>query len=282
MSPATGGARSLSGRRIVVTRSRAQARELRALLEAEGAEVIDFPTIRMTLPADYAPADQAIARLGEYRWVVFTSQNGVAAFVDRMRTLGRSPEALHVPRLAAIGPGTAEALRAQGLRADLAPDEFRAEALVAALAREDLRGVRVLIPRADGARSVLPDGLRTLGASVDVVPVYRTEVEQEHSPEMRRRLLEGPVDAVTFTSSSTVRNFVALLGPDAGRALRGALVACIGPVTAATAREFGLEAGVVAETYTIPGLVAALRSALGSPASGGSPGARRLEERRGV
>lgn len=282
MSPAPGQAPSLSGRRIVVTRSRAQARELRALLVAQGAEVIDFPTIRMIPPADYAPVDRAVARLGEYRWVVFTSRNGVVAFVDRMRTLGRSPEALHVPRLAAIGPGTASALRAQGLEADLAPDEFRAEALVAAFAREELSGARVLIPRAEDARSVLPDGLRTLGASVDVVSVYRTEVEREHSPEIRRRLLEGPVDAVTFTSSSTVRNFIALLGPDAGRALRGALVACIGPVTAATARELGLDVGVVAETYTIPGLVAALRSALGPAASGQARGARRVRARKGA
>jgi len=260
---------ALAGRRIVVTRARAQARELRELLEVEGAEVIDFPTIRTTAPHDYAPADRAIAHLGEYRWVVFTSGTGVAAFIDRIRVLGCSPEALRAPRLAAIGPGTAGALRARGFEAELAPDEFRAEALVAAFARENLHGARVLIPRAAEARSVLPDGLRARGAIVDVVPVYRTQLEQEHPPEIRQRLLDGPVDAVTFTSSSTVRNFLALLGSEAARSLRGALVACIGPVTAATAREAGLEVAVVADTYTIPGLVAALRSALGSPARGG-------------
>ncbi len=275
-----GARRSLSGRRIVVTRSRAQAGALRELLEAEGAEVIDFPTIRTSPPADYMPVDQAIACLDEYRWIVFTSQNGVAVFVDRMRTLGRNPQTLSGARLAAIGPGTTRALEAHGLQVDLAPGEFRAEALVAAFGREELRGARVLIPRAEDARAVLPDGLRRLGAIVDVVPVYRTEVEREQAPEIRRRLLDGTVDAVTFTSSSTVRNFVTLLGPDAGPALRGALVACIGPVTAATARELGLHVGVVAETYTIPGLVAALRSALGSPASGTAHG-HRAETREG-
>jgi uroporphyrinogen III methyltransferase/synthase len=193
--------RPLSGRRIVVTRAQAQAAPLRALLEADGAEVIEFPTIRLTPPADYGPLDRAIARLAEYRWIVFTSPNGVAGFVKRMRALGQDPLLIAHAGVAAIGPGTAQALRTQGLRAD--------------------------------------------------------------PPEARRRLLQGgQVDAVTFTSSSTVRNFVALLGRDGTRALRGSLVACIGPVTAATAREHGLRVGVVAETYTIPGLVAALRSAL--------------------
>ncbi len=253
---------SMRGRRVVVTRSRAQAGSLRGLLEAEGAEVIDFPTIRTIPPADYAPVDHAIARLAEYRWIVFTSQTGVAAFVDRMRAIGRDPDTLRGVHLAAIGPGTASALASRGLRTDLAPAEFRAEALVEAFAGQDLRGARVLIPRAEDARGVLPEGLRRLGAAVDVVAVYRTELEPEQSPHVRRRLLDGTVDAVTFTSSSTVRNFVTLLGPDARRVLRGTVVACIGPVTAATARELGLDVGVIAGTYTIPGLVAALRSAL--------------------
>jgi uroporphyrinogen III methyltransferase / synthase len=255
--------RPLSGRRIVVTRAQAQAAPLRALLEAEGAEVIEFPTIRLAPPADYGPLDRAIARLGEYRWIVFTSPNGVVWCVQRMRTLGRDPRLIAHAGVAAIGSGTAQALRTQGLRADLAPSEFRAEALVDALASWDLRGVRVLIPRAADARGVLPAGLRKRGALVDLVAVYQTQVERAHSPKARRRLLEGgQVDAVTFTSSSTVRNFIALLGRDGTRALRGSLVACIGPVTAATAREYGLRVGVVAETYTIPGLVAAVRSAL--------------------
>jgi len=258
----TDAAGALAGRCVVVTRARAQAGVLRALLEDEGAQVVEFPTIRLVPPEDVAPLDRAIARLPEYGWVVFTSRNGVDACCDRMRALRHPPEELRVARLAAIGPGTAAALRAAGLGVDLAPTEFRAEALVAAFAAVDLRDVRVLLPRAAAARDVLPDGLRSRGAIVDVVAAYRTEVERAHAPEARRRLLQGSVDAVTFTSSSTVRSFVELLGPDAGRLLRGALVACIGPVTAATARELGLHVGLVAEHYTIPGLVEALRAAL--------------------
>ncbi len=256
--------RPLAGCRIVVTRARAQAGDLRRLLEAEGAEVIEFPVIRVSPPADFGPADRAIRRLGAYEWIVFTSRNGVAAFLDRVHAVAGDAAAgpLGLARIAAIGPGTAEALAARGLAVALAPSEFRAEALVAAFAGEDLRGRRVLVPRAADARSVLPDGLRALGASVDVVPVYRTEPEQGPPPEVRRLLERGEVDAVTFTSSSTVRHFVALLGPTARPALRRVLVACIGPVTAGTVREQGLHPGAVAETYTIPGLVAALRAAL--------------------
>lgn len=256
----------LSGRRIVVTRSHAQAGPLRDLLEAEGAEVWAFPTIRLIPPRDYGLVDRAIARLEEYRWIVFTSQNGVSALWDRMLALGRDVRDLGEMRLAAIGPGTARALSARGLRADLAPAEFRAEGLVEEFARQDVRGARVLIPRAETARNVLPDGLRALGAVVDVVPVYRIDVEQDQDTNVRRRLLAGKADAVTFTSSSTVRNFVELLGAEAPRALGRAIVACIGPVTAATAEEYGLRVDVVAETYTIPGLIAVLRSALESKA----------------
>jgi uroporphyrinogen III methyltransferase/synthase len=274
----------LAGRRIVVTRARAQAAALRALFEAEGAAVIEFPTIRLRPPADLRALDDAIGRLATYRWVVFTSASGVAAFTERMAALGSGAGALGTVRLAAIGPGTAAALRARGLRAALAPDEFRAEALVAAFARLWSRdrpagshppgagapatGIRVLVPRAADARPVLPEGLRRLGAVVDVVPAYCTELEREQTPEARARLARGCVDAITFTSSSTVRNFVALLDPETLRRLRRSLVACIGPVTAATAREHGLDVGAVAETYTLPGLVAAVRSALTAASRG--------------
>jgi uroporphyrinogen III methyltransferase/synthase len=255
--------RPLAGRRIVITRARAQAGPLRAMLEAEGADVLEFPTIRIVPPDDPAPLDGAIARLDEYGWVVFTSHNGVAALCDRMRALGRDVGPLRRVRLAAIGPGTADALRSEGLRADLAPTEFRAEALVDALSRVDLRGVRVLVPRAAVARDALPAGLRVRGALVDVVAAYRTDVEREHAPDLRRRLATDRVDAVTFTSSSTVHNFVALLGSDAARVLGATLVACIGPVTAATVRAHGFKVGLVADHYTMSGLVAALRSAFG-------------------
>lgn len=265
----------LAGRTIVVTRARAQAHALRELLEAAGARVIEIPAIRIVPPDDYGLLDAAIGRLGDYQWIVFTSQNAVEAFAERLLQT-RAGGAADLPRLriAAIGPATAQALRAHGLRPSLAPDRFVAEALVEAFAREagaggvrgDLRGTRILLPRAAEARSVLPEGLRALGASVDVVPVYRVEVEREQHPEAWRRL-SGRVDAVTFTSPSTVRSFAELLGAEAPRLLAGALVACIGPVTAAAARSRGLAVGLVADTYTIPGLADALRRRLGRAAS---------------
>ena len=253
---------SLAGRRIVVTRPRA-GDPLRRLLAAEGAEIVEFPTIRIAPPRDYDRLDAALRRLAGYAWVVFTSRNGVAAVVGRLAALGRPAAALGRARLAAIGPGTGEALRGYGLTVEVSPAEFRAEALLAMLTREDLRGARVLIPRAAVARDVLPEGLRRAGAVVDVVPAYRTDVEHGQAPAAAAAVREGRIDAITFTSSSTVRHFVRLVGPDAPRALDGVLVACIGPVTAETAREAGLSVGVVAQHYTLAGLVDALRTALG-------------------
>jgi len=260
----------LSGRRVVVTRSRAQARSLCALLEADGAEVVEVPAIRVSPPDDYGTVDRAIEGLDAYQWIVFTSQNAVAAFTDRLDARGRDTAVLGRLRIAAIGPATAHALLARGLRPALAPARFVAEALVDAFAAahpHGLRGTRVLLPRARDARTVLPDGLRALGAEVDVVPVYRVDVEREQAPRAWTRLLHESVDAVTFTSPSTVRNLIELLGAETPRVLGPALVACIGPVTAAAAQECGLTVGLVADTYTIPGLVDALRGRLGRAVS---------------
>jgi uroporphyrinogen III methyltransferase/synthase len=261
--------RPLSGRRIVVTRSRAQARHLSVLLEAAGAEVIEVPAIRIVPPDDYGPVDRAIERLAEYRWVVFTSQNAVTAFMDRLGQRGGDASLLGTLRIASIGPATARALLEHGLRPVVAPPRFVAEALVEAFARhsEEVRGTRVLLPRAAAARAVLPDGLRALGASVDVVPVYRIETEREQDSGAWTRLLHGTVDAVTFTSPSTVRHFLELLGAEGSYVLDAAIIACIGPVTAGAARELGLSVGVIADAYTIPGLAEALRGRLGRAVS---------------
>lgn len=249
-----------------MTRARAQARSLSALLEVQGAEVIEIPTIRIAPLRDYTQVDQAIARLAEYQWIAFTSQNAVIAFLDRLTARGRSAALLGGLRVAAIGPATARALEACGIRPQLAPQRFVAEALVEAFAgqpQEALRGARVLLPRAFDARTTLPEGLRALGAAVDVVPVYRVEADRQQDPLTVQRLLRETIDAVTFTSPSTVRNFLELLGQDVAPALGHSLVACIGPVTAAAARECGVAVGLVAETYTIPGLVEALLGRLG-------------------
>lgn len=258
---------ALAGRRIAVTRPSEDPR-LRALLEAQGAEVLECPVIRIVEPADYGPLDSALRGLDRYGWVVFTSRNGVAAVIRRLADLGLSLAALRDRRLAVIGPGTAETLSEHGLGADVSPVEFRAEALVDALAPHELRGARMLLPRAAVARDVLPHGLRALGALVDVVPAYRTESAGSSArvTELLAAARGRRLDAVTFTSPSTVRQFVDLTGPEALRALEGVLVACIGPVTADAARASGLRVGAVAATYTLAGLVGAVCEALG-PAS---------------
>lgn len=252
----------LFGRRVVVTRARAQAGELSARLEKLGAEVHEFPTIEIRPPADYGPLDAAISELDSFGWIVFTSVNGVEAFVERLRHHGLDLRA--VPRhakVAAIGPATAQKLEEAGLRVDVIPEVYRAEALIRAL--DGLAGERVLIPRAKVAREILPDKLREAGAEVVVPPAYESVPTSEGREELVRRLLSGEIDCVTFTASSTVENFVgAFAAEKAARLLAGTWVACIGPITADTARRHGLRVDVEAEKYTIPGLVEAVTGLL--------------------
>lgn len=253
-------ARPLFGNRILVTRAREQASEFARRLEEAGAEVVEAPAIRIVPPESWGPLDAAIGRLGEFRWLILTSANGVRCFWERLRLAGRDARDLAGIRLAAIGPATAEALEARGLAADVIPPEFKAEALVEALAGEPLEGVGVLIARAAEAREVLPEALAARGARVEVVPAYRTvqALESPEAEEVRTLLREGRIQVVTFTSSSTVRYFLELVGPEAAELLREVVVASIGPITAETASRYGIATQVMPERYTIPGLVEAL------------------------
>lgn len=202
--------------------------------------------------------DSAIERLSRYDWVIFTSVNGVEAFARRLRQKHESMSALKSALIAAIGPATARALRARGLRASVVPEEYRAEGLLKALGRKSWRGKRVLLARAAKARDVLPRMLARGGARVDVVSVYRTVVPRASRARIAKVFGRQP-DAITFTSSSTVRNFFALLGRKRARqALRGVAVATIGPVTSRTARALGQKVAVEAKEYTVAGLVRAL------------------------
>lgn len=249
--------RPLFGRRVVVTRSRAQAGELVRALGELGAEPIEFPTLRVVDAPDPAALRAAARSVDRYNWVIFTSANGVARFWAALRKVGRDARAFGRSRVAAIGPGTAAALAARGLQADLVPDEYVAEAVLEALSRAGpWEGCRALLPRALGARDVLPRGLERLGARVDEVAAYATEPDRGDVERLQKELHAGRVDAITFTASSTVRNFVAAVGPE----VDGATVAAIGPVTAETARQLGLPVHVEAEEHTIPGLVRALRN----------------------
>jgi uroporphyrinogen III methyltransferase / synthase len=250
----------LFGRRVVVTRARAQAGELSKKLEALGAEVIEFPTIQIRPPEDFGPLDEAIRNLDSFNWLVFTSVNGAEAFMQRLRHHGLDLRA--VPRqakVAAIGPATAERVQRAGLRVDTTPEEYKAEALIEAIAGESLKGKKVLIPRAKVAREVLPEKLRELGARVVVPPAYESVPASESREALQRRLLDGETDCITFTASSTVENFVrASGGEEAGWLLSKTRVACIGPITAETARSYGIRVDAVADEYTIPGLVNAV------------------------
>jgi uroporphyrinogen III methyltransferase/synthase len=248
--------RPLFGQRVLVTRTRQQASVLSARLRALGAESIELPAIRVAPPDDWAPLDRAIADLAAYDWIVFTSANGVEHFWQRLSRTGLDARTLHGLRLAAIGPATAAELESHGLRADYVPGEYVAEAVSAGLG--EVRGLRILLPRADIARPALADLLREGGAEVVEVTAYRT-LRPESSEDLENLLAR--VTVATFTSSSTIRNLAAMArdaGLDLSAALRHATVACIGPITAGTARELGLAVHVVAEEYTIDGLVEAL------------------------
>ncbi len=251
----------LFGKTILVTRAREQASDLRKMLENLGARCVEFPTIAIVPPASWEALDTALESLDQYDWVVFTSVNGVKFFMERLWTSGRDVRALAGTRLAAIGPKTAESLEQRGLRLDVVPKEYRAESLLEALGEKAVHGRRFLLPRAAQARDVLPQTLRRWGAHVDVVPAYETVPAAEGVDEVTAMLERGDIHVVTFTASSTVTFFVQALGNrHAAELLKKTTVACIGPITADTARSFGITPNVVAEEYTMDGLVRALAS----------------------
>jgi uroporphyrinogen-III synthase len=250
----------LSSKRILVTRPKAQAEGLVELLAAAGAIPGVFPTIEIAPPEDTSRLDRAIERLAGTAWVIFTSVNGVAAFWERARALGKEDAVRESIRASAIGPATAEALAAHGVTAAFVPGEYVAEAILPGLG--DVSGKRILLPRAEIARKALFDALVKAGAMPEEIAVYRTLPGRPDAAAWAE--LERGVDAVTFTSSSTVRNFAALAGERAGTLLGKAAIACIGPITAGTARECGWRVDVVAEEYTMEGLVKALGEYYGS------------------
>jgi uroporphyrinogen III methyltransferase/synthase len=260
--------RPLAGRTVLITRARSQASSLSEQLETLGARVLAVPTIEFADPPDWAPLDRAIEELPSFDWVIFTSVNGVVRFFRRFddRCGGRPfPAGI---RLAAIGPATASALDARGLAPEVVPKVFRAEDLAAALPMAELRGKRVLIARAETAREVLPETLAASGAEVVVAPCYRTVRPDVNVEEVTRAITDGRVDVVTFTSSSTVSNFVDLFPEgEAARRLRSVAVACIGPITAETAKSLGITPAATAEEYTIPGLVDTIVRLLSGPAN---------------
>jgi uroporphyrinogen III methyltransferase / synthase len=252
-----GRAKPLTGRVVLVTRAREQAGAFGDLLEAAGAHVLLVPTIAIEPPHSWAPLDAALA--GDSRWVVFTSVNGVAMVRRRVEATGQGRDLLERARLAAIGPATAGALGDWGLTAEVVPGEYVAESLVGCLRPLIAPGETVLLPRAAETRDVLVRELSALGARVTEVAAYRTRAAREQAGALREALADRRVDVVTFTSSSTVRSFCALFGAaELPRLLSGVTIACIGPITRATAEGRGLATQIVPEEYTIPGLARAI------------------------
>jgi uroporphyrinogen III methyltransferase/synthase len=255
--------RPLFGKRIVVTRSIEQAGELIEMLEERGAEAIPAPTIQIAPPEDADALGRACDEASTFDWIVFTSGNGVEYFMERLLATSDVRELKGV-RICTIGPSTASRVARYGIRVDLTPAEFRAEAVVDALKATggDLTGKRFLLPRADIARDLLAEALREAGAFVLDVAAYRTtpaRADRDGGPDIYRMLLDRQIDAVTFTSASTVRNFVARLGLDQAVDLLGStVVASIGPVTAEAAQQLNIATNVMPRRYTIPDLVDAL------------------------
>lgn len=249
----------LFGKKILVTRAREQASDLSERVRDLGGIPIEFPTIEVIPPESWADADHCAAQMAVYDWVIFTSANGVKFFLERIFALGRDIRDLKGPRICAIGPKTAEALDALKVKVDLVPSEYRAESIFEGLKKEDLKGKRLLIPRAKLARDVLPQELRKTGASVDVVEVYQTIRPAGNAEEVKRLLRNKSISAITFTSSSTVSNFADLVGINEVRDLMGGVaIASIGPITAERARTLGIKTTVMPEEFTIPALVEAL------------------------
>ncbi|MDR2821154.1 MAG: uroporphyrinogen-III C-methyltransferase [Desulfovibrio sp.] len=253
----------LFGKSVVVTRAREQASSLARLLEEMGAEVIQFPTIEIRPLADYAKLDAALAGLSGYNWLVFTSANGVRHFWRRLEKSEKDGRALAACKIAAIGPATAQALAARGILADFVPGRYVAESVAEGLRHAGpLSGAHILLPRAARARDVLPDELAAAGANVTVVPCYETVPADSRKDEVQKRIEAGTLSCVTFGSSSTVLNFLARISPELLRAHPETRLAAIGPVTAQTLRDHGLDCHIQPEEYTIPALARVLESEL--------------------
>jgi len=249
----------LAGKRIVVTRARAQSQTIVHQIEDLGGEVIEFPTIEIQPPENFDALDAAIAKIQSYDWLMFTSVNSVEAFLSRLQHIGKTVDLLDHLNVGAIGPETAKELTTAGFTCCLVPERFQAEGILDKVTPETMRSSRVLIPRAAEAREVLPDTLRKWGASVDVVVAYRAAIPMTDVGPLSSQLRRHEVDVVTFTASSTVKNFACLFNQKKlSEIVNGSLIACIGPITAQTVTEFGGQAAIIAKEFTMPGLVRAI------------------------
>lgn len=247
----------LFGKRIVITRPERQADDLARMLISEGAQTISFPTIKIVPPASMQELDDSINKIGIYDWLIFTSANGVQFFFERLREKNKDIRDLKGIKICCIGPATAGQIEDKGIKVDLVPAQFIAEGILQSFVGMNLKGKKVLIPRAAKARDVLPEGLKNLGAEVDVVTAYQTVNSGRKKEELTAMINDNIVDVITFTSSSTVTNFLEIMGRDF-KLPAHIDVACIGPVTAETAKKAGIKIDISQEEYTMEGLVQSL------------------------
>lgn len=244
----------LFGKGVVITRPRAQAGGFASLLQAAGARVIHFPTIEIIPPASFADLDRAIEMLESYHWIIFTSANGVRFFFKRLKERGRDIRGLKGIRICAVGPATAALIEARGIKVDLVPKSYLSEGIAAAFQGMDMSGKKILLPRAELARDVVPEALSGLGAQVAPIVVYRTVSTAGKRAEIAGPIAEGKVDVITFTSPSTVKGFLSIWGEDEPLP-KGIRIACLGSVTGAAARKAGLRVDIMQEVFTIEALV---------------------------
>ena len=253
--------RRLGGRKIVVTRAAEQAGELSAKLATRGATVLECPTIRLVEPESWQLLDLAIRDLSGYDWLVLTSANAVRYLFQRLDALGLDTRALSGCKVCAVGPRTADAIRLHGIKADLVPDDYKAEGVVDVFSRLDMHDCRVLFPRADKARDIIPHELKRMGAHVDSPVAYRNVFPDRLPPETLFALEKRTVDCITFTSSSTVQNLAAMLGEELMLdMLKGVVVASIGPITSKSCRDLGLKVDIEPQSYTMDAMIEALET----------------------
>jgi uroporphyrinogen III methyltransferase/synthase len=252
--------RPLSGRKIIITRATDQAGEFSDQLARRGATVLECPTIQLVEPSSWDGIDEAIKQLADFNWVILTSVNSVRFFFQRLSSLGFDARILGLCKVCAVGPKTAEAIEGFGIRPDLIPPDYKAESIVAEFAKLEVSGQKILFPRADRAREIIPHELERMGAFVTAPIIYRNILPDRLCPETLLALEKRCIDCITFTSSSTALNLAELLGTDLlTNMLKGVAVASIGPVTSKTCRELGLKVDIEPAEFTLEALSEAIQ-----------------------
>jgi uroporphyrinogen III methyltransferase/synthase len=248
----------LFGRGIVITRPEEQSGELAALLREEGARIIQFPTIKIVPPESFDDLDRALENIETYDWIIFTSANGVRFFFNRLSEMGKDVRGLKGIKICTIGPATQSAIEKRGISVNIVPEEFISEGVVEAFKGQDMRNAKVLLPRAEVARDVIPEGLRELGATVDVAVTYRTISSGSDGKELETLIQNEKVDVITFTSPSTVNNFINIMGENL-KLPEMVKIACIGPVTEKAAQKAGFAVDIMQGPFEITGLVESIK-----------------------